>query len=72
VTIIENTPVTDIIVSDGMVKGVKSKDKIFEADTVILAAGAIETPRLLQKIGIESENNLFVDAFVTVGDAKKY
>ncbi|MEN4017463.1 MAG: GMC oxidoreductase [Methanobacterium sp.] len=71
VIIIENTPVTDIIVSNGMVKGVKSYDKIFEADTVVLAAGAIETPRLLQKIGIESGNNLFVDTFVTVGGMLK-
>lgn len=65
--IIENTPVTDIIVSEGKVRGVKSFDETFETDLVILAAGAIETPRLLQKIGINAGNNLFVDTFVTVG-----
>jgi choline dehydrogenase-like flavoprotein len=65
--IIENTPVTDIIVDNGKVRGVKSYDKIFEADNVILAAGAVETARLLQKIGIDAGNNLFVDTFVTVG-----
>ncbi|ADZ09690.1 FAD dependent oxidoreductase [Methanobacterium lacus] len=65
--IIENTPVTDIIVSEGKVRGVKSYEEIFEADIVILAAGAIETPRLLQKIGMNAGNNLFVDTFVTVG-----
>lgn len=65
--IIENTPVTDIIVYEGKVKGVKSFDKIFEGDIVILAAGAVETARLLQKIGIDAGNNLFVDTFVTVG-----
>lgn len=70
-TIIENTPVTDIIVDDGKVKGVKSGDKTFEADIVILSAGAIETPRLLQKIGINAGNNLFVDTFVTVGGLLK-
>ncbi|MTK63564.1 MAG: GMC family oxidoreductase, partial [Methanobacterium sp.] len=69
--IIENTPVTDIIVSEGKVRGVKSFDKKFEADIVILAAGAIETPRLLQKIGINAGNNLFVDTFVTVGGILK-
>lgn len=69
--IIENTPVTDIIISNGMVKGVKSQDKIFEADIVILSAGAIETPRLLQKAGIDAGNNLFVDTFVTVGGMLK-
>ena len=69
--IVENTPVTDVIISDGKVKGVKSEDKIFEADIVILSAGAIETPRLLQKIGINAGNNLFVDTFVTVGGLLK-
>lgn len=69
--IIDNTSVTDIIVSDGMVKGVKSHDKIFEADKVILSAGAIETPRLLQKLGINAGNNLFVDTFVTLGGILK-
>lgn len=69
--ILENTPVTDLIISDGKVKGVKSDDKIFEADIVILSAGAIETPRLLQKIGINAGNNLFVDTFVTVGGLLK-
>lgn len=69
--IIENTPVTDIIVSKGIVKGVKSYDKIFEADNVILSAGAIETPRLLQKLDIDAGNNLFVDTFVTVGGMLK-
>jgi choline dehydrogenase-like flavoprotein len=65
--IIENTPVTDIIVSNGEIKGVKSEDKLFEADIVILSAGAIGTPRLLQKKGINAGSNLFVDTFVTVG-----
>ena len=69
--IVDNTPVTDIIVSDGKVAGVKSEDKIFKADIVILSAGAIETPRLLQKIGINAGNNLFVDTFVTVGGMLK-
>ena len=69
--IIENTPVTDIIVSNGIVKGVKSGDEIFEADIVVLSTGAIETPRLLQKVGIEAGNNLFVDTFVTVGGMLK-
>ncbi len=69
--LMENTPVTDIIVSGGKVKGVKSKDQVFPADNVILSAGAIETPRLLQRIGIEAGNNLFVDTFVTVGGVLK-
>ncbi len=69
--IIEKTPVTDITISEGKVKGVKCGGKVFEADIVILSAGAIETPRLLQKIGINAGNNLFVDTFVTVGGMLK-
>ncbi len=69
--IVENTPVTDLIISEGKVKGVKSGDKTFETDIVILSAGAIETPRLLQKIGINAGHNLFVDTFVTVGGMLK-
>ena len=65
--IVDNTPVTDLIVSNGTIKGVKSNEDIFEADIVVLSAGAIESPRLLQKIGIDAGNNLFVDTFVTVG-----
>lgn len=69
--VIENTPVTDLIIENGKVKGVKSHDNVFEADIVILSAGAIETPRLLQKVGIDAGNNLFVDTFVTVGGMLK-
>lgn len=69
--IIDNTPVTDIIASNGKVRGVKSHDRIYNADIVILSAGAIGTPRLLQKAGIEAGNNLFVDTFVTVGGVIK-
>lgn len=70
-TIIDNTPITEIIVEDMKVKGVKSYDKIFKADLVVLSAGAIETPKLLQKAGINAGNNLFVDTFVTVGGMLK-
>jgi len=69
--IVEKTPVTDIIISNGKVKGVKSGNRSFEADIVILSAGAIETPRLLQRIGINAGNGLFVDTFVTLGGMLK-
>ena len=69
--IVEKTAVTDILVSNGEVNGVKCGDKIFKSDVVILSAGAIETPRLLQKIGVNAGNNLFVDTFVTVGGLLK-
>ena len=69
--IIENTLITGLIVKNGEIKGVKSKDKEFLADTVVLSAGGIETPRILRKEGINAGNNLFVDTFVTVGGVLK-
>jgi choline dehydrogenase-like flavoprotein len=69
--IVDNTLVTELITSKGEVKGVKSLKKDYKADMVILSAGAIETPRILIKEGINAGNNLFVDTFVTVGGLLK-
>ena len=65
--VIDNTAVAEIIIKNGELKGVKSKDKEFLADCVVLSAGGIETPRILNRSGIDAGNNLFVDTFVTVG-----
>ena len=69
--VIENSEVTDLIVQNAEVLGVKTKDKEFFADAVVLSAGAIETPRILRKTGIDAGNNLFVDTFITVGGVLK-
>lgn len=69
--IIENTAVTEIIIENNEIKGVKSGDKEFISDAVVLSAGAIETPRILQEAGIDAGRNLFVDTFVTVGGVLK-
>ncbi len=69
--VVENTVITEVITSKGEVKGVKSFKKEFMADMVVLSAGAIETPRILMKEGINAGNNLFVDTFVTVGGLLK-
>jgi choline dehydrogenase-like flavoprotein len=69
--VIENTEITDVIIDYGEIKGVRSNDKEFFADVVILSAGSIDTPRLLRRKGIDAGNNLFVDTFVTVGGVLK-
>jgi len=65
--IVENTPITDIMVDNGKIEGVRSHDKVFPADIVILSSGAVETPLLLRRIGINAGDNLFVDTFITIG-----
>ena len=65
--IITDMPVDEIIVKDGEVAGVKSRDKAISADIVVLSAGALETPRLLKKQGLPTTPNLFVDTFITIG-----
>ncbi|MCW3132914.1 MAG: FAD-dependent oxidoreductase [Methanophagales archaeon] len=66
--IIAEMPVDEVIVKSGEVKGVKSGDRIFSDDIVVLSAGALETPRLLKKLGLPTaSNSLFVDTFITIG-----
>ncbi len=71
--IVTNFNVKKIIISNGKAKGVegsylKIRKKKFYADRIILAAGGIGTPVILQNSGIEAGNNLFVDYFnVTYG-----
>ncbi|MDR2966560.1 MAG: GMC family oxidoreductase N-terminal domain-containing protein [Methanobacteriaceae archaeon] len=44
---------------------------LIESDLVILAAGAIDSAILLQKIGIKAGEKLFIDSFVTIGGKLK-
>lgn len=67
--ILTDMPVDDIIVEDGEVAGVRSKDKVISADIVVLSAGALETPRLLRMQGLPTTPHLFVDTFITIGGA---
>ena len=71
IQILNNIKVTGITSHNGKVTGVKSFKRSFKADTVILSAGAIETPKLLIKAGLNAGNHLFVDTFVTVGGVLK-
>jgi choline dehydrogenase-like flavoprotein len=68
-----NSDVKKVVIKGNRVAGVETSDgKTFEAGGVILAAGAIETPRILWRSGITSAGRgLFVDTFVTVGGVKR-
>lgn len=71
VKIIDISPVTEVLVKEGHVTGVKSHKREYEGDLVVLCAGAIETPQLLGSAGLLAGQHLFVDTFVTVGGALK-
>jgi choline dehydrogenase-like flavoprotein len=58
--------VDEVLVHKGMVKGVRCGNQEIRDDRVVLAAGALETPRLLQKAGLPTAP-LFVDTFVSIG-----
>jgi choline dehydrogenase-like flavoprotein len=63
--------VTRVLGRRGQVMGVEGvmdgRKKVIEADEVVLSAGALHTPAILQASGIEAGKTLFVDPFVTVG-----
>jgi choline dehydrogenase-like flavoprotein len=70
-TFISEAEVTEVIVEDSKVKGVKYlKDGVENsllADTVILSAGAIGSALILRNSGIDAGRDLFFDPFVSVG-----
>lgn len=70
-TLITEADVTDLIVEDGKIKGVKyikdgKKEEIF-ADYVVLSAGAISSALILRTAGIDAGREIFFDPFVSVG-----
>lgn len=76
--VIFNTEVNNLIIEEDTIKGVNissrqdafadfEKTSTLNSNQVVLAAGAIETARILQKSGIEAGDSFFMDTFVTVG-----
>jgi len=76
-SILTDVNATEVLISNGRAIGVKGIDSEGEleiyGDIVVLAAGGIGTPVILQKSGIkEAGNNLFIDAFnVTYGSVQE-
>jgi len=65
--------VKEIVIQNGKASGVKGKirgrPKFFPADLVVLAAGGLGTPEILQDSGIPCEPRLFVDPVLCVATA---
>lgn len=74
VDLITDFSVKKIVELNGRVEGVEGEDgKMYLADKVILSAGGIGTPIILQNSGLAAGDNLFVDAFtMTYGVSKEY
>lgn len=72
-TLLTDVSVEKVIARGGKAIGVKSGKSEFFASKVILCAGGIGTPVILQKSGIEAGDNLFVDLFNnTYGLSKQF
>jgi len=75
--LVTDTYADEVLYSSGEVKGVRvygpSGSSIINADNIVLAAGGIETPIILQKSGLTNAgSNLFADLLVnTYGMIKK-
>jgi choline dehydrogenase-like flavoprotein len=69
VTILPDTKVEKVIIENGRARGVSANGKEFRSNVVILAAGAIETPKILLASDFapnEVGKNLFIDPYITV------
>ena len=58
--------VDEILTCHGRVSGVRCGTRVFPDDLVVIAAGALETPRLISPLGIPTAP-LFCDTFATIG-----
>jgi len=69
-TLLEGWRVRSVVVRDGAPTGVLAvsgpRRRVFEADVVVIAAGGLGTPRILQRSGIDCERRLFVDPVLCV------
>ncbi|MHB1391540.1 MAG: GMC family oxidoreductase N-terminal domain-containing protein [Clostridia bacterium] len=69
--IVTGCKVSKVIIEKGDLKGVQGQKEFYPADIVILAAGGLSTPVILQNSGIECESRLFVDPVLCVAAKQK-
>jgi choline dehydrogenase-like flavoprotein len=70
-TLITEAEVTELIIEDNSIKGVKylkddNEENLF-GDYVVLSAGAISSALILRRAGIDAGREIFFDPFVSVG-----
>ena len=70
-TLITEAEVTELIIENNKIKGVKyfkdDKEEEIHGDYVILSAGAISSALILRTAGIDAGREIFFDPFVSVG-----
>jgi len=74
VKVVPDTKVEKVLIENGSAVGVSANGKEFESNLVILAAGAVETPKILLSSGFPSDEvgkNLFIDTYITVAGIMK-
>jgi choline dehydrogenase-like flavoprotein len=73
--IVTGCKVLSVVTEDGLVRGVRAKQGpktvFFPAEIVVLAAGGLSTPVILQNSGIPCENRLFVDPVLCVAAERR-
>jgi len=68
--VITDMPVRKVVLENGRAVGVeagKRSPEIIGGDVIVLAAGGIGTPQILETSGIPTEDNLWVDYVLTLG-----
>jgi choline dehydrogenase-like flavoprotein len=69
-SLVENCRVEQVVIRKGAALGVAARtggrNTFFPADLVVLSAGGLGTPVILEKSGISCEGNLFVDPVICV------
>ncbi|MCL1874313.1 MAG: GMC family oxidoreductase [Clostridiales bacterium] len=74
--VLYNTKVKKVVIKNGKAVGViaaqKNKEMEIAANTVIIAAGGLETPQILRRSGIKNAGeNLFLDLFINTYGREK-